>query len=129
MMDMLVRRVTPLTILPDIGKLARQYRDLGFTLIDTGAPGCIGLQAGETYLILASEAHMNGDFEAASVAKLSGRTLPYIHVRDIDAALDLLPIGSQVLSRANTRGGTLEAVVEQDGQYMIFAQRISHAAA
>ncbi len=128
-MDMLVRRVTPLTVVPDIGPLARQYNDLGFMTIDTGAPGCIGLQAGESYLILASDAHMVADFDPSSVAPLSGRTIPYIHVRNIDAALDRLPPTSHVLGRAATRGGTLEAVVEQEGQYMIFAERISPAAA
>lgn len=80
------RRITPLTILRDISPSLARYQGLGFTPVDTDDPGCVGLRAGNTYLILCTLAFMNGDFQAESIAPLLGRTIPYVWVDSVDTA-------------------------------------------
>ncbi|PWC42394.1 hypothetical protein [Azospirillum sp. TSO22-1] len=122
-MDKLARRITPLTILPDIGAMAQQYRDLGFEAVETGEPDCVGMLAGETGVILATVDHMAADFGAAAVAPLAGRTIPYIYVRSVaEAAAGFTPPAS-VLAQVTTRGGTFEALIEREGQHFILAEK------
>ena len=122
-MESLVCRVTPLTVLPDIVPTAQQYRDLGFDAVETGNPDCVGLRAGNSYLILATVDHMAGDFPSAAVEPLVGKTIPYIHVRSIEIAKERLPPSAVVVDQTSTRGGTIEALVERDGQYVILAEK------
>jgi hypothetical protein len=121
-MDDLVRRVTPLTVLPDIVAATEQYHQLGFALVETEDPGCVGLRAGDTYLLLATSAHMAEDFPPATVERLIGRTIPYIHVQSLTAAKDRLPASAAV--QTSGRSGTSEILVEQDGQYIILAEKM-----
>jgi transcriptional regulator with XRE-family HTH domain len=120
-----VRRVTPLTVLADISLTVQQHLALGFSLVETGDPACVGLRAGNTYLILATREFMAGDFQRASVDLLTGRTVHYIYVESVDAARKRLCPQSLIIDQATTRGGTLEALVEHDGQYMILAEKVA----
>lgn len=123
-MDELVLKVTPMMVLPDIKPILRQYLALGFEMVDSGDPGCVGLQAGNSHLILLAMGLMGRDFRQTTVAPLVGATVPYIHVRSLAEALDRLEAGAQVIEEAKTNGGTLEAVVVQHGQFMILAQKV-----
>jgi hypothetical protein len=91
--------------------------------VDTGDPGCVGLRAGGTYLILATVDHVAGQFRPAAVQRLTDQTTPYIHVRSLEEALALLPTTAVVIEKAPTLHGTIEALVEDDGQCMILAEK------
>ena len=69
-MEELVRKVTPMMVLPDILPVQRQYEALGFELVTTDHPGCVALCAGKTALILVSVELMQKDFKQGTVAPL-----------------------------------------------------------
>ena len=46
---------------------------------------------GDTYLILATAAHMARQFQPDTVERLTERTTPYLYVRSLDEALSRLP--------------------------------------
>ncbi|MBC7907702.1 MAG: hypothetical protein H7Y60_13295 [Rhodospirillaceae bacterium] len=111
-------------VLPDIQPVLRQYLALGFERVEDGHPGCVGLRAGKTYIILVSVALMEGDFRPKTVAPLVGSTIPYIHVRSLAAAKDRLESSAIIIEEAKTGEGTLEAIVIQHGQFMILAEKL-----
>lgn len=119
----LVKQVTPLTILPDTAQALIQYVEFGFTKIETDVAECVGLKAGNTYLILATADFMAGDFKLETVAPLVGKTIPYIYVRSMAEAKEKLAPASQVVEIVGTRMGTTEAVVVQGDQRMILAAK------
>jgi len=55
LMNEMTHRVTPLTVLTDIGLALARYRGPGFDVVYAG---CVGLRAGGTYLILATTDHL-----------------------------------------------------------------------
>lgn len=117
--DTPVRRVTPLTILPDIAPSLARYRNLGFTALETDDPGCVGLRAGNTYLILCTAALMARDFQAVNVAPLVGQTIHYVWVDSLDAAIKAFAGNvAATISRARTR----EALVGNGTQWVILAE-------
>lgn len=126
-MDEAVRRVTPLTVLPDIGMAVRQYLDLGFHPVDTGNPDCVGLRAGDTYLLVATQAFMERQFRPWTVALLVNRTTPYIYVASLDEAKMRLSPTTAVVEQSAARDGSREAVVETDGQYFLLAEKVATA--
>ncbi len=115
----MARRVTPLTILPDIGPSLARYRGLGFAVIETENPGCVGLRAGPSYLILCTTTFMAGDFRGGTVATLEGRTIPYIRVDSLNRATGAY---SRLAELVTTRAGTREALVEDNGEWAILAE-------
>ena len=123
-MDGQARRVTPLTVLADISVAVQQYRDLGFEPVETGTPDCVGLRAGQTYLLLATQAFMERQFRPWTVALLVDRTTPYIYVASLDAAKASLSATAAIVEQAQAREGTREALVESDGQYFILAEKV-----
>ncbi len=123
-MDERVRRVTPLTVLPDISATVQQYLDLGFEPVETGTPDCVGLRAGQTYLLLATQAFMERQFRPWTVALLVNRTTPYIYVASLDAAKASLSPTAAIVEQALAQEGTREAVVETEGQYVILAEKV-----
>jgi ethanolamine utilization microcompartment shell protein EutS len=123
--DISVLRVTPMQVLPDITPTLRRYEALGFERIDTGDAGCVGMLAGQTSVILSSLAFMNGDFEAAHTARLSGQTIQYIHVSSVDRTRGRLSPAAVVLQDVVTRGGTRELLVEDDGELFILAEKVA----
>src|SRR3954453_3258024 len=122
-MNSMVQRVSPLTVLADIGPSLSRYRALGFEVVDTGNPGCVGLRADGTYLILATVEHMAAQFSSAAVQRLTDQTTPYLHVRSLEEALTRLPTTAVVIEKVPTPHGTVEALVEDDGQCMILAEK------
>jgi hypothetical protein len=122
-MNNTIQRVTPLTVLADIGPSLSRYRGLGFEVVDTGDPGCVGLRAGGTYLILATVNHVAGQFRPAAVQRLTDQTTPYLHVRSLEEALTRLPTTAVVIEKVPTPYGTVEALVEDDGQCMILVEK------
>lgn len=123
-MTELVRRVSSLTILPDIAPTAAMYSSLGCERVDSGAEGCIGFKAGGTYVILATEALMAADFSPTTAALLTGRTVAYIYVASLKTATAQLPEDAVIIEQIRTSGGTAEAVVDHNGQHMIFAEKL-----
>lgn len=113
------RRVTPLTILPDIGPALARYRDLGFLPVETGDPGCMGLRAGNSHIILCTRAFMTSGFQTGSIEPLVGRTIPYVWVESVDAAAGAY---ARVIEKVVTSAGTREALVEDEGQWAILAE-------
>jgi hypothetical protein len=123
--NIMILRVTPLTVLTDIGPALSRYLALGFERMETGDAGCVGLRAGDTYLILATAAHMARQFQPDTVGRLTGRTTPYLYVQSLDDALSRLPASATVVERTVTDHGTAEALVEDAGQCMILVQKIA----
>lgn len=123
-MEDLVTRVTPMMVLPDIQPVLRQYLALGFEPVETGDPGCVGLRAGKTHLILISVQLMEREFKRGTVAPLIGATVPYLHVASLAEAKSRLDRAAVVVEEAETSGGTREAVVVQHGQFLILAQKL-----
>jgi ethanolamine utilization microcompartment shell protein EutS len=119
-----VLRVTPLVVLSDIGPAVGRYEALGFERVETGDPGCVGLRAGQTGLILASAAFMNGDFDPTQVSRFVGETVQYVHVSSVDEARTRLPVTATLLQDVRTRGGTRELLVEDAGDLLILAEQV-----
>lgn len=117
-----VRRITPLTILPDIGPSLDRYRRLGFAQVETDDPGCVGLRAGNTYLILCTAAFMAGDYRADSIAPLTGRTIPYIWVASVDEAKKAY---ARVVEDVVTRANTIEALVGSGEEWAVLAETMA----
>ncbi len=124
MMDDLVRKVTPMMVLPDIRPVLKQYLALGFEPVPTDDPGCVGLRAGKSHLMLVSVDLMHKDFKRTTVAPLVGATVPYLHVTSLHEAKARLEPSAMVVEEAYTGGGTREAVVVQHGQFLILAEML-----
>jgi DNA-binding XRE family transcriptional regulator len=125
----LVRRATPLTILPEIGFALQAHLDLGFSRVATDHPGCVGLKAGHTYIILVTADFMADDFGAPLIVPLVGKTIPYIYVRSVDLATAQLPMSAAIVAQVLTRGHTREVLVEHAGCYQILAEKLGLTAA
>lgn len=114
-----VRRTTPLTILPDIAPDLDRFRRMGFGVIETNNPGCVGVVAGSSYHILCTQAFMAGDYPADIIGPLVGQTIPYIWVSSLETASHAW---DQVVHKKVTCGGTREALVEGNNQWTILAE-------
>lgn len=123
-MDELVRKVTPMMVLPDIRPVLKQYLALGFEPVPTDDPGCVALRAGKTHLMLVSVDLMHKDFKKTTVAPLVGSTVPYLHVTSLADAKERLEPSAMVVEESYTGGGTREAVVVQHGQFLILAEML-----
>lgn len=123
-MQDLVRKLTPMMVLPDIAPVLRQYLALGFEAAPSDDPGCVAVRAGKTALMLVSVDLMQRDFKKSTVAPLVGATVPYIHVTSLHQAKMRLEPSALVVEEAYTGGGTREAVVVQHGQFLILAEMI-----
>lgn len=123
-MDELVRKVTPMMVLPDIDPVLKQYVALGLEAIHTEDPGCVGVRAGKSALMLISTRMMEKDFKKSTVAPLVGATVPYLYVTSLHQAKMRLDPSALVVEETYTQGGTREAVVVQHGQFMILAEKL-----
>jgi hypothetical protein len=112
-------------VLPDFTSALRRYEALGFERVETGDAGCLGLRAGQTAVILASTAFIRGDFGPAHASRLAGRTVNYIHVSSVDDARRGLSAAAVILEDIQTRGGTRELLVEDDGDLFILAEQVA----
>lgn len=123
-MEELVRKVTPMMVLPDIRPVLRQYLALGFEPAPTDDPGSVALRAGKSHLMLVSVELMQKDFKRTTVAPLIGTTVPYLHVTSLAEAKERLDASAMVVEESYTGGGTREAVVVQHGQFLILAEML-----
>lgn len=123
-MQDLVRKLTPMMVLPDIVPVLRQYLALGFEAAPSDDPGCVAVHVGKSALMLVSVDLMHKDFKKSTVAPLVGATVPYIHVSSLHQAKMRLEPSALVVEEAYTGGGTREAVVVQHGQFLILAEMI-----
>jgi len=117
--DVPIRRTTPLTILSDITPSLDRFRRMGFGTIETGHVDCVGLVAGSSYHMLCSQAFMARDYPMDVIAPLVGKTIPYIWVSSLEAVSHAW---DRVAHRIVTRDGTLEALVEASNQWAILAE-------
>lgn len=124
-MDDLARRVTPLTVLPDIREAVEMYLALGFEPVDSGHAGCVGLRAGQSYQLLATKAFMERQFSPWTVAVLLNRTTPYIYVASLDEAKSRLSPLAAIVEQSPVRDGVREAVIDADGQYLLLAEKVA----
>lgn len=116
-------RITPMTVLPDIAQAYEQYTEIGFVPVAINVPGCHVLRAGDSYIVLASTECLEADYKPETVARLAGRTVPYIYVRSLDAAKAKLGEKAKVLEQVSTGRFTVEALMERAGNLMILAQQ------
>lgn len=123
-MEELVRKLTPMMVLPDVRPVLKQYLALGFEAIPTEDPGCVGVRAGKSHLMLVSVEMMHKDFKRTTVAPLVGSTVPYLHVTSLAEAKARLDASAMVVEESYTSGGTREAVVVQHGQFLILAEML-----
>lgn len=115
-------RCTPLLILEEIADELDLFRRMGFSVIETGDPGCVGLRVGSTHKILATRAHIARTFGVEIADTLTGRTIDYLYVADLDAFL--ARAGWSGRDAVATEYGTREAVVATQGGPMIVVERI-----
>jgi ethanolamine utilization microcompartment shell protein EutS len=123
--DLTVLRITPMQVLPDIAPSLRRYEALGFERVESGDAGCVGLRAGETALILASVQFMSGDYDALVMDRLTGQTIPYIHVESVARASARLRPVATVVQDVWTHYGTRELLVDDDGDLFILAEKVA----
>lgn len=114
-----VRRITPLTILPDLAPSLDRFRRMGCGVIETNDAGCVGVVAGNSYHLLCSRAFMADDYPEDIIAPLVGQTIPYIWVSSLETASH---VWGQVVHRIATHRGTREALVEAGNQWAILAE-------
>jgi transcriptional regulator with XRE-family HTH domain len=114
-----VRRSTPLSILADIVPTLDRFRTMGFGVIETDDPGCVGLVAGRSHNLLCSDAFMRRDYPAHLITSLLGKTIPYVWVSSLENACRAW---SRVAHRTETDHGTREALVQAGDEWAILAE-------
>lgn len=113
-------RTTPILVLETIEAAVEEARTMGFDIVETGDPGCVGLGAGRSHKILATRAHVAAVHGEDAASALVGRVVDYLHVADLDAfvarcgGLDGPPVV--------TGYGTREAVLATRTGSMIVAE-------
>lgn len=113
-------RTTPMLVLETIQAAVEEARTMGFDIVETGDPGCVGLGAGRSHKILATRAHVAAVHGEDVASALVGRVVDYLHVADLDAfvarrgGLDAVPVA--------TGYGTREAVLANRTGSMIVAE-------
>lgn len=78
-------RTTPMLVLETIDAAVADARAMGFDVVETGDPGCVGLGAGRSHRILATRAHVAAVHGEGVAAAVVGRVVDYLHVADLDA--------------------------------------------
>lgn len=78
-------RTTPLLVMETIDDAVAEARAMGFDIVETGDPGCVGLGAGRSHKILATRTHIAAVHGEAIATALVGRVVDYLHVVDLDA--------------------------------------------
>lgn len=124
-MELKPKRVTPLTVLPDIADAVRRYEALGFERVPGNAPpGLVGFLAGKTGVMVATTAFMALELGKDLAARLEGQTVTYVYVESVDQSFTALPIGAKVLNDI-VLGNTRELLVEDDAGFLILAETIA----
>jgi transcriptional regulator with XRE-family HTH domain len=114
------RRITPMTILPEISRVVEYHKRNGAELVSAGTE-CAGIRYAGVPWIFVTVSLLKRHFLSETVRMLSGLTVPYIYVRSLEA--EILAEGAEILDQAATGWGTLEWIVNQHGGMMFFAAR------
>lgn len=122
-MELKAKRVTPLTVLPDIAESVRRYEALGLERVPGEEEGLVGFLAGKTGVMVATTEFMAGDFDPAHVERLVGQPIHYIHVASVDEARKAVP-NAHLLQDVIARGETRELLLEDTTGFFILAETI-----
>jgi len=116
---MSARRATPLYLVEDIAEARERYSRLGFKLRETGDPGCVGVSAGPTSIILVDRDYAERTLPARAVLLLEQRSALYIWVESLEASRRGL---RGVLLGEIDHDGLREWAVESDDGLMMLAE-------
>ncbi|MBW7851578.1 MAG: hypothetical protein H3C38_13875 [Rhodospirillales bacterium] len=115
------RRATPLLVSERIEERLRSFLALGFERIDMGVDGVVSLRAGNSFVILATEAAM-ARFHPATVARLRQGPALLLHVGGVADALSRLPAPAEIVEIVARPPS--EAVVQMAGVLLVVSERV-----
>lgn len=113
-------RCTPLQIVETIEEAISEAHRMGFSILETADPGCVGLRAGRSYKILVSRTHIATAHGDAIAAEMVGRVVDYLHVADLEIFIDRM--GRCCDDPVITGYGTREAIFQGRDGWMIAAE-------
>lgn len=125
----MVRRVTPMHIVEDVGRAGLAFEALGFERIDTErSTECLGWRASNgSSVILTARAMIAREFGAKVADRIGAVVMPYVWVVSVPDALEELAErddAAEVLGQVITEYDTVEAIVRTTSGYMLLAQRL-----
>lgn len=116
------QRVTPLYLVDDLISARRRYAALGFDIVETGDPELVGMRAGDTGLILATEQHAKHTMPRKFFEALKTGPVLYVWVDSVESVRPNL--ADPVIDERVTSYGTWELFVESRIGLVIFAERL-----
>lgn len=120
-MELKAKRVTAMTVLPDLSEWVARYQALKFERVPGEGDDIIGFLANKTGVMAVTTAFLAREIGDDLARRLEGLTIPYIYVEEVDASCAALPAGAEVLSDFTLPGGTREMLVKDATGYMILA--------
>ena len=119
------KRVSSLLVTTEFDRVSQLYCDLGFEVVATGDPGCVGFVASETGVILADTAFARRCWSHGVAEVAKNRFIPYVFVERIDQdAANIAELG-EVLCDVTTTYGTHELVLRTASGPVVLAQRLA----
>ena len=119
------KRVTPVFLVDDIQSARRKYAALGFTSVETGKRGRIGMAAGDTDIILVDSVHAARTMPLKALKSLNKEPALYVWVDSVDEVREQLV--EPVIGERVTDDGTWELFVDSRIGLVIFAERVGKA--
>lgn len=116
---MSARRATPMYLVDDMAEARERYAGLGFEIRPTDDPGCVGVSAGPTSIILVDRHYAARTLPARAVLLLEQRSALYIWVESLEASRPGL---RGVLLGETNLAGLREWAVESDYGLMVLAE-------
>ncbi len=117
-----LKRITPLRIVKNLAAAGEFYASLGAERKDSNTPHCRGYRAGDTGVILTDRTHAETLYGKTITNDLAKRGALYCYVNSVDAQLETLPPHTRL-----TTDGVDEAVMEQNGEWLVLAAVITPA--
>lgn len=121
-------KATPLYIVDDMASARRRFGAMGFemmTLQDYGHfGGCVGMQAGQSQIILVEEAHAKRTMPPEVLSSFKHGPALYVWVESIDETRS--KVSDPVIGEMVTGYGTWELFVESRIGLIIFAEKLTH---
>jgi hypothetical protein len=118
------QRVSSLLVTTEFARVSQLYYDLGFEVVATGDPGCVGFVAGETGVILADTAFARRCWSHGVAEAAKNRFIPYVFLEHIESEAALAELG-EVLCDVTTTYGTHELVLRTASGPVVLAERIA----
>jgi hypothetical protein len=110
-------RVSGLLVTQDFAAACALHAALGFRSVETDDQDCVGFEAGETGVILATPAFAQRCWGVRALTEVAGRFVPYVFLEDIGDG----PAG-EVLADVRTWFGTHERVVRTVAGPLVLAE-------